>query len=422
MSTSNIRAGVALTGALALAAGTAAVAANPMVGGAAMYSTRNIVQNAVNSKDHTTLVAAVKAGGLVDTLSGKGPFTVFAPTNAAFAKLPAGTVDTLVKPENKDTLDKILTYHVVPGRITAQQIAAMAARHHGTATLKTVEGENLRLVKAGCGLGRHGRQGRQGADHDRQRHAVERRHPRRRHGAHALTAACVRLPCFRTPPGGRTRHARLHNPHRPSRRFPLSSSARPGNGLAHRSGKHDERPRAAIWRALLERGRRAAIAARLPALYDRTSAKLYGICLRLLGSEAEAEDALQDAYVTVWRNAARFDPAKASADHLAGRGRAQQGDRPAAAAHGAEPSGSTRRPTSPTIARPPSTSCSAPGRGAPVAAASTSSRRKPRAMIRAAFLDGASYPELAKREGVPLGTMKSWIRRGLLRLRGCLER
>ena len=151
MSTSNIRAGVALTGALALAVGTAAVAAYPLVGGAAIYSSRNIVQNAVNSKDHTTLVAAVKAGGLVDTLSGKGPFTVFAPTNAAFAKLPAGTVDTLVKPENKDTLDRILTYHVVPGRITAQQIAAMAARHHGTATLKTVEGENLRLVKAGSG-------------------------------------------------------------------------------------------------------------------------------------------------------------------------------------------------------------------------------------------------------------------------------
>ena len=151
MSTSNIRAAVALTGALALAAGTAAVAANPMVGGAAMYSTKNIVQNAVNSKDHTTLVAAVKAGGLVDTLSGKGPFTVFAPTNAAFAKLPAGTVDTLVKPENKATLTKILTYHVVPGRITAGQIAAMAARHHGTATLKTVEGENLSFMKNGVG-------------------------------------------------------------------------------------------------------------------------------------------------------------------------------------------------------------------------------------------------------------------------------
>src|SRR3984957_6761173 len=89
------------------------------VGGAPMYPSKNIVQNAVNSKDHTTLVAAVKAGGLVDTLSGAGPFTVFAPTNAAFAKLPAGTVDTLVKPENKDTLTKILTYHVVPGRLTA---------------------------------------------------------------------------------------------------------------------------------------------------------------------------------------------------------------------------------------------------------------------------------------------------------------
>jgi uncharacterized surface protein with fasciclin (FAS1) repeats len=125
--------------------------ANPMVGGAPMYSTRNIVQNAVNSKDHTTLVAAVKAGGLVDTLSGKGPFTVFAPTNAAFARLPAGTVETLVKPENKAMLDKILTYHVVPGRITAQQIAAMAARRGGTATLKTVEGEPLKFVKNGTG-------------------------------------------------------------------------------------------------------------------------------------------------------------------------------------------------------------------------------------------------------------------------------
>ena len=130
---------------------TTAASANPMVGGAPMYSTKNIVQNAVNSKDHTTLVAAVKAGGLVDTLSGKGPFTVFAPTNEAVAKLPAGTVETLVKPENKPMLDKILTYHVVPGRITAQQIAAMAARHGGTATLKTVEGENLMFRKAGSG-------------------------------------------------------------------------------------------------------------------------------------------------------------------------------------------------------------------------------------------------------------------------------
>ncbi|MEO7505001.1 MAG: fasciclin domain-containing protein [Sphingomicrobium sp.] len=128
-----------------------AVAHNPMVGGAAMYSTKNIVQNAVNSKDHTTLVAAVKAAGLVDTLSSKGPFTVFAPTNAAFAKLPAGTVDTLVMPENKATLTKILTYHVVAGRITAGQINSLAMRHHGTATLKTVQGESLRFRKAGKG-------------------------------------------------------------------------------------------------------------------------------------------------------------------------------------------------------------------------------------------------------------------------------
>jgi uncharacterized surface protein with fasciclin (FAS1) repeats len=118
-----------------------------MVGGAAMYPTKTIVQNAVNSKDHTTLVAAVKAAGLVDTLSGPGPFTVFAPTNAAFGKLPAGTVDSLVKPENKPTLTKILTYHVVPGRISAEDLMSMARAGGGQAELKTAEGETL-TVKA----------------------------------------------------------------------------------------------------------------------------------------------------------------------------------------------------------------------------------------------------------------------------------
>jgi uncharacterized surface protein with fasciclin (FAS1) repeats len=112
-----------------------------MVGGAAMFPSRNIVQNAVNSKDHTTLVAAVKAAGLVDTLEGKGPFTVFAPTNAAFGKLPAGTVDTLVKPENKATLTKILTYHVVPGKLEASDLT-------DGKKLKTVEGEELTVKKA----------------------------------------------------------------------------------------------------------------------------------------------------------------------------------------------------------------------------------------------------------------------------------
>src|SRR5580658_5431270 len=110
-------------GALLLMAGfVTAGQKDPMVGGAAMYPTKNIIENAVNSPDHTTLVAAVKAAGLVDTLEGAGPFTVFAPTNEAFAKLPAGTVDTLVKPENKDTLTKILTYHVVAGRLSAQDL------------------------------------------------------------------------------------------------------------------------------------------------------------------------------------------------------------------------------------------------------------------------------------------------------------
>jgi len=117
----------------------------PMVGGAPMYPSKNIVENAVNSKDHTTLVAAVKAAGLVDTLEGAGPFTVFAPTNAAFAKLPAGTVDTLVKPENKAMLTKILTYHVVPGRLSAHQLMGMAKAGGGKAMLKTVEGEDLKV-------------------------------------------------------------------------------------------------------------------------------------------------------------------------------------------------------------------------------------------------------------------------------------
>ena len=113
-----------------------------MVGGAAMYPSKNIVQNAVNSKDHTTLVAAVKAAGLVDTLSGPGPFTVFAPTNAAFGKLPAGTVDTQVKPENKATLTKILTYHVVPGKLNAADLK-------DGQKLKTVEGEELTVKASG---------------------------------------------------------------------------------------------------------------------------------------------------------------------------------------------------------------------------------------------------------------------------------
>jgi len=113
------------------------------VGGAAMYPSKNIVQNAVNSKDHTTLVAAVKAAGLVETLESAGPFTVFAPTNEAFAKLPKGTVETLVKPENKALLTKILTYHVVAGKYNAEDIMRLIKAGHGKAGLKTVEGGML---------------------------------------------------------------------------------------------------------------------------------------------------------------------------------------------------------------------------------------------------------------------------------------
>lgn len=114
-----------------------------MVGGAPMYPTKNIIENAVNSKDHTTLVAAVKAAGLVETLQGKGPFTVFAPTNAAFNKLPKGTVETLLKPENLKTLQTILTYHVVAGKMNASDIAKAIKAGKGKATLKTVSGGTL---------------------------------------------------------------------------------------------------------------------------------------------------------------------------------------------------------------------------------------------------------------------------------------
>jgi uncharacterized surface protein with fasciclin (FAS1) repeats len=122
---------------------------DPMVGGAEMYPSKNIIQNAVNSKDHTTLVAAVKAAGLVDTLSGPGPFTVFAPTNEAFAALPAGTVDNLLKPENKAMLTKILTYHVVAGRLTAKDIMQKIKAGGGKAMLTTVEGGTLTATMSG---------------------------------------------------------------------------------------------------------------------------------------------------------------------------------------------------------------------------------------------------------------------------------
>lgn len=138
----------ALAATLALAFGVAASTGfaaekTVTVGGAPMYPSKNIVQNAVNSKDHTTLVAAVKAAGLVDTLQSPGPFTVFAPTNEAFKKLPTGTVETLLKPENKQTLTNVLTYHVVPGRLTAKDLMAKIEMGHGKAMLKTVEGADL---------------------------------------------------------------------------------------------------------------------------------------------------------------------------------------------------------------------------------------------------------------------------------------
>jgi uncharacterized surface protein with fasciclin (FAS1) repeats len=139
---------IALAAAAALA-GPALAQATKTVGGAPMYASKNIVENAVNSKDHTTLVTAVKAAGLVDTLQGAGPFTVFAPTNAAFARLPAGTVETLVQPQSKAMLTSVLTYHVVPGRYAAKDLMALAKKSGGEAELKTVQGASLSVISKG---------------------------------------------------------------------------------------------------------------------------------------------------------------------------------------------------------------------------------------------------------------------------------
>ena len=163
---------------------------NPIVGGKEMFPTKNIIQNAVNSADHTTLVAAVKAAGLVDTLQGPGPFTVFAPTNAAFAKLPAGTVDSLLKPDMKPTLTKVLTYHVVAGKWSADDLMKKIKDGNGTARAR----HRQRRQAVGDGQGRQGRpEGRKGRDVDGdadRRVPVQRRHPRGRHGgASELTAA-----------------------------------------------------------------------------------------------------------------------------------------------------------------------------------------------------------------------------------------
>jgi uncharacterized surface protein with fasciclin (FAS1) repeats len=140
---------VLLLSAITFMATLAVAEKNPMVGGQEMYPSKNIVDNAMNSADHTTLVAAVKAAGLVETLQGPGPFTVFAPTNEAFDKLPAGTVDTLVKPENKEMLTKILTYHVVAGKLSASDLKKQIKEGHGQASLKTVSGGTLTAMMQG---------------------------------------------------------------------------------------------------------------------------------------------------------------------------------------------------------------------------------------------------------------------------------
>ena len=148
----NRKLAVLLLSIIAIVGSAVAADKTPIVGGQPMYPTKDIIDNAVNSADHTTLVAAVKAAGLVDTLKGAGPFTVFAPTNEAFAKLPAGTVETLLKPENKDMLTKILTYHVVAGRLSSAELKKQIRAGHGQATLKTVSGGTLTAMMQGSSI------------------------------------------------------------------------------------------------------------------------------------------------------------------------------------------------------------------------------------------------------------------------------
>lgn len=152
MQTKHKLASLGLALAMSMAGASASAFAQVMVGGASMLPSKDIIDNAVNSRDHTTLVAAVKAAGLVDTLKSAGPFTVFAPTNAAFAALPAGTVDTLLKPENKAMLSGILTYHVVAGKMDAAALTKAIAAGNGKATLKTVAGGNLTATSAMGGV------------------------------------------------------------------------------------------------------------------------------------------------------------------------------------------------------------------------------------------------------------------------------
>ena len=155
MSKFNLRAALLIAGVALVAPLGASVAyaqMTKMVGGAPMYPSKNIVENAIHSKDHTTLVAAVKAAGLVPTLEGAGPFTVFAPTNEAFAKLPAGTVKTLLEPANKDKLAAVLTYHVVPGKLTAAELSSKIDSMGGHFTVQTVQGGSLSFSKMGGGI------------------------------------------------------------------------------------------------------------------------------------------------------------------------------------------------------------------------------------------------------------------------------
>ena len=213
-----------------------------MVGGAAMFPSKNIIQNAVNSKDHTTLVAAVKAAGLVGTLEGKGPFTVFAPTNAAFGKLPAGTVDTLVKPENKATLTKILTYHVVPGKLAAADLK-------DGMKLKTAEGEELTVKhQRQQGLD-HRRQGRPVDGDDLQRQPVQWRDPCGRYRADAGVLTSSVAPKYSPVHRVRDREASRGNP---ARFFVMTI------GPVHETDRHGvvtERAVSGVYSVPQERGR-----------------------------------------------------------------------------------------------------------------------------------------------------------------------
>ena len=397
-----------------------------MVGGQPMLPSRTIVDNAVNSADHTTLVAAVKAAGLVDTLEGPGPFTVFAPVDSAFAALRPGTVETLLKPENRAKLTSILTYHVVPGRLDSAALRERVAKGGGTASLKTVgrdahgQGQRPREPRA------RGRAGRYRHDLDLRRLPVERRHPRhRRRAAAELSQEAVAPRPTRAATRGRSPplgwriagHSDMADGLVAVGRAALAADRRRRNLHPGMLNQDQAEPPALI--DLLD-GAAAREHRAFAELYAASSAKLFGVILRILRDREQASEVLQDVYLRIWQHAGDYRPDKgAPMTWMIAIARNRALDR--------------RRHWRPEL---PLDEIEALGNlGADLEGLLEDGDRsralrdclgeletRQRQIVLLAYAEGYTHAELADRLACPLGTAKSLIRRGLLRLKECLER